>query len=357
MRCRKVRKLLGPLIDKELSEKQRQEVAAHLEGCSDCRAELESLRKAEVLSRQLARPEPDQVYWQTFLPRLKQKIVPQKKMPVRGRVRRVLDRFFAPPVPWFRVAGAVAAVLLVFFLGRALVHHEARMGRVRSLPKKLLTEQAHLAKKETTQKGPEREAVRENRPPGTSQTVAPLDEKKLAISPETPADKQVQPLEFSDQDISKTSPAMLPEKKPVATPPPPPSIEPVITADQALPMEGEMPAEGTRESFVAYRADEEAKTGISMATAARARGPERWREQINIWQDSIKAHPRSDRLAEVHLHLAESWFHLAQMTGRREDLLPAVKAQRAALDFATGELIRELLRGRIHTLEEQLQKK
>ncbi|MCK4272746.1 hypothetical protein KAX22_08855, partial [bacterium] len=297
------------------------------------------------------------VYWQTFLPRLKQKIVPQKKVPVWGRVRRVLDRFFAPPVPWFRVAGAVATALLVFFLGRALVHHEARMGRVRSLPKKLLTEQAHLAKKETAQERREKGTVRESQTPGTSQIVAPLDEKKLAISPETLADKQVEPLESSDQDISKTSRAMLPEKEPVATPPPPPSIKPVITADQALSMEGEMLAEKTQESFVAHRADKEAKAGISMVTAARTREPERWREQINIWQDSIKAHPRSDRLAEVHLHLAESWYHLAQMTGRREDLLPAVKAQRAALDFATGEPIRELLRERIHTLEEQLQKK
>ena len=118
-----------------------------------------------------------------------------------------------------------------------------------------------------------------------------------------------------------------------------------------------MLAGGSQESSVAHRADKKAGTGISTLTAARARGPEGWREQIKIWQDSIKVHPRSDRLAEAHLHLAESWYHLAQMTGRREDLLPAVKAQRAALDFATGEPIRELLRERIHTLEEQLQKK
>jgi ferric-dicitrate binding protein FerR (iron transport regulator) len=49
--CNPVRELLPAYIDHELTDEQRGPVESHLSGCSDCRAEVEALRKDERLLR------------------------------------------------------------------------------------------------------------------------------------------------------------------------------------------------------------------------------------------------------------------------------------------------------------------
>ncbi len=50
------REQLSALLDNELNEQEREQLAAHLRTCSACRAELESMRRARALVRALPQP-------------------------------------------------------------------------------------------------------------------------------------------------------------------------------------------------------------------------------------------------------------------------------------------------------------
>jgi hypothetical protein len=117
-------------------------------------------------------------------------------------------------------------------------------------------------------------------------------------------------------------------------------------------MEGEK-----REFLFLGRAAEKTSAVTSMAMVDKDSNVNHWRQQIQIWQDFIEAHPRDEQLAGAYLQLAESWYHFAQRSALREDLLQAVEAHRAALDFASEKTTRGLLGSRIEVLEKMLEKK
>jgi anti-sigma factor RsiW len=361
MRCRKIRKLLESFMDGELSQELQDEVTLHLKGCPACRAELESIQKAEALSRQLAQVEPDQVYWSTFLPRLRSKIARMEQEPARTRVRKALGKLLAPPLPWPRLAGAVAVALLVVILGRALIRHEIHMRRIRSLPKKLLSEQAQIATRESpTEKGVDlqppaarggRIKLPEEQPPKPTTPSPPEVPKSAGDMPSPREEPESAPVSPTPQED------LLPTADQISQPPEPaPQVK--ALEFQALDQmdersltreDGKLPSPG--------QAIEEEKALMNMTRAVGSYGPEYLRQQIIVWQNSIHTHPRSEKLGQSYFHLSESWYQLALMTGRRADLLQAVETQRAALDFATEESTRKLLRSRIQVLEERLRKK
>jgi hypothetical protein len=353
MDCRKTKKLLGPFMDEELPEKERQKVADHLERCSACRHRLESLHKVEALSRQLVTVKPDETYWSTFLPRLRSRMARAQKRPTGQKIREAFGRLFAPPVPWVRIAGAVAAAVLVFILGRAVVHHEARMRRVRALPKKLLSEQARVRQ----ERAPHEDVGQIESPGDLPQTAVesklPPDEEVTGTTQEEPAKKMVRPGAISPpppQDAFQTAgqasqtEEQSPEEKEKALPAP-------------AQVDVQVPVSKGQELLAFDQAGEKDKGSRSVAAAGRVFGPDHWRRQIRVWQDSVKTQPISDRLEQFYFHLADSWYQLALLTESREDLLQAVEAQRAARDFAAEESIRELLRSRAQVLEERLSKK
>ena len=43
MKCQKVRKMISPYIDEELTSREREEVGLHLKGCQECRKEMENI--------------------------------------------------------------------------------------------------------------------------------------------------------------------------------------------------------------------------------------------------------------------------------------------------------------------------
>ena len=353
MGCRKIKKLLGPFIDDELSEQQRQQVADHLERCASCRHRLESLQKVEALGRQLPTTEPDEPYWSTFLPRLRVRITRAQKKSPGQKIQEAFGRLFAPPVPWVRIAGAVATAVLVFILGHAVIHHEIRMRRVRALPKKLLTEQARVRKDKEfreevgqvePQAGPPLKPAQPQVLRG-DEITGPLEEEpaEKIVSPDVPSPPPSEDL-FLATDQTTRLREQIPTEKGQMSP--------------AAPLRDEGRPVGKRQSPQVFDLTEEKqKTARSMASAGRAPSPDHWRRQIHIWQDTIKAHPRSQQLGQFHLHLAEGWYRLALATTQREDLLQALEAHLAALDFATEEPVRELLRSRVQILEERLRKK
>ena len=100
MRCRECELLLWAFIDGELPPVQRREVAAHLEGCGQCRNAYEQLRAfpLQVGQLQMATPPPD------FSARLMERIA---LLPPPAQLAAQYERRHASP--WSGPSGMVAA--------------------------------------------------------------------------------------------------------------------------------------------------------------------------------------------------------------------------------------------------------
>ena len=78
MEHERIKKLLIPYSDGELGKEQRKTVEEHIKKCSECRAELEEMKKLEeVMSKmELKKPSKEvwQVYWTSVYNRLERRI-------------------------------------------------------------------------------------------------------------------------------------------------------------------------------------------------------------------------------------------------------------------------------------------
>ncbi len=386
MRCGKVRKSLAAFADGELPPGRREEVAAHLKGCLACRAQLESIQKVDALSRQLTHTEPEQAYWATFLPRVRSKIAQTEQRPAWARMRDALARFFAPPALWPRLAGAVAAAVLVFMVGRAIIQREAHMGRVRALPKKWLTEQAHMATRDRLQeKAMELGESPSERPPQPEEgghaevPPGPGDQTGQKVGPNRvtpepgrdpfqPAENALEGLEAQRENAgfrSRQAPAPAgrvtsalsgeaPSEDKVKVRIPRNSISATGKSFAEL---GRVSQDESSTIKVSDRGEGQRRAIAPEIESDRAADAEHWRQRIATCQEIIASSQRSDELQRAYSMLAHSWYQLALITGTRNDLLRAVEAQRAALDFTAQEAARRPFRERIEALEERLRKK
>lgn len=63
MQCQQVRELLSAFYDDELPHDQAEEVSAHIAGCAECAAELETFHKLSDLTERLDDPRPPRHVW------------------------------------------------------------------------------------------------------------------------------------------------------------------------------------------------------------------------------------------------------------------------------------------------------
>lgn len=91
--CQKVKGMLSPYIDRQLTSSEQGLVEAHLERCEACRRELESLRAVVDLVHR----------------------VPLVSPPSSFAIAEVVPKRRAVPVAVFSAATAVAVLLLAFF--------------------------------------------------------------------------------------------------------------------------------------------------------------------------------------------------------------------------------------------------
>lgn len=97
--CQKLKGMLSPYIDGQLSPSERERVEGHIEGCDACRHELESLRATVDLLHRVSTVSPPRSF--TIA-----EVVPKRRAVAFGALR---------------AATAVAVVLLAFvFMGDAL---------------------------------------------------------------------------------------------------------------------------------------------------------------------------------------------------------------------------------------------
>jgi len=109
---------LSAYLDDELEPKVRAAVAAHLAACATCAGELEELRLLQAQLLETAVPDPGTAYWSSFTNRV------QARLPTAGASApsswlERLSSWFLPSggLGWVRLAGALATVTLVAYLG------------------------------------------------------------------------------------------------------------------------------------------------------------------------------------------------------------------------------------------------
>lgn len=99
MHCHRARRLLSDYLDRRLNSEVRQALKHHLAACSDCRAELEGLRRATDLLHGVAAPQPPP----DFAEKVKRSVAAAAQRPAPVRPARQVGQ----------IAAAIACGLLV----------------------------------------------------------------------------------------------------------------------------------------------------------------------------------------------------------------------------------------------------
>lgn len=110
MNCRESKKYIYQMLDGEIPDSVKARLTPHLEGCSACQGELESIKTFQgILRSHLFTIEPskdfERVFWQKALER--------QKEPWFAR----LSKDFESLIPAFNTKQAVGFALLAFFIG------------------------------------------------------------------------------------------------------------------------------------------------------------------------------------------------------------------------------------------------
>ncbi len=86
MNCSQVQERLSAYIDNELSDAEHHDIAAHLQGCPDCKASVEFARTLSYKTRELADPTPPANLWARIESGLQEKESPVHKISSRRRL-------------------------------------------------------------------------------------------------------------------------------------------------------------------------------------------------------------------------------------------------------------------------------
>ena len=364
MKCRHIVDLLGPYLDGECSLEERRKVEEHLRRCPACRSELEQLRRIETAGRRTVPPDPGEQYWSAFLPRLRQRIGQEQRHPVPVGLGDRIRRWFSPPVPWVRLAGAMATAVLVVVIGRAFIQQKddlAPMGRPGGQPStdrviptgKNIEEMRFVADSVT--------ADREKQIPGEifgtgTETHPPV---KLPGA-QRKTENEASPEKAVPETVLRTEKSIRQKKgqadRQFVPPPTPPSepSEPFPGAEDAAVKE-EITALSDAPVDVRITADR--ATGTQIRSMARSTEVRDWRGQIQHWETVIDSSSDESILATAHVALARSWHRLVMAEPDQDNITAALQIHRTALEYAAEDSVQQLLEQQISEIEDRLQKK
>jgi hypothetical protein len=394
MKCSKISDLLGPYVDGELSPEERRTVEEHLRRCPACRAELEELRRIETAGRRTVPPDPGEEYWNTFLPRLRERIGSEQRRPAPAGWGRRIRRLFEPPVPWVRLAGAVAAAVLVMVIGRAFIDRRGDLVPMRSPAGRPPTDQVRTVEGDFRKEpyagdsaAADRERERRTVVIGEAAKATGTADQDEAPAPVAPPSQPAAPPGPTDSPelLESPQPAEPPEQReePEPTVPPETAEPPRPSEVSELSPEDRGPAgqektgfrtgtstdaatdamtaeervdEGLPAPAISQEAAQQEEEPAARTMARSAAGPDR-REQIQHWQTVIDSASGRNTLAAAHLALAESWYHLSMDEPNPENITAALEAHRTALEYAAEDSLRLLLQQRISRLNDRRPKK
>ncbi len=115
MNCKEIQKKLSAYVVGDLDDQTREEIAAHLQSCPECRHELQVLQRTGDLLEPMEMVEPPAGMWK----KIDERLVPR---PVRVRPKVPAWRGILKPV----LAGiAIAAILVAVIVGMPLIMQPA----------------------------------------------------------------------------------------------------------------------------------------------------------------------------------------------------------------------------------------
>ena len=385
MRCSHVRKLLSPYIDGELSEKKTEKIRDHVSHCTLCGEELQALQNLDTLSRETFAHEPSEAYWANFLPRLHRRIETAPPQSNWEKTYNALRNIFYPSSTWLKTAGAVASVVLIFFVGRAVIQHKGTDTLVTPLGEKRLREKIEHAADAVQEKEEKKQAVSEE-----IEEIVPSDEiaksepglELEGITEEPPPPKAQESKETKapppvTQDrgtgqvsLSPTAPKEADEelKTYIETQKPSKKMYSIAERDesqqayeQALRTQklGEKESASTQfqdivENYPKSRVADDAQFQLNLAQRSLTiESPtlDGWQQQRYAWQNFLDTYQQSELVNEACLRLAESWYHIATITLSEEHITQALEVNRSCLTKRDGE---STLKKQIQDLEKAL---
>lgn len=112
MTCHEIKELTVPYLELDLEPSRVRQVTAHLDGCAECRTEMEAVRQVLVRLKGVAVPDPGERFWNEFPADVRRQLMRERKDQRSGAVAA------AKPAarPWFGAwawPAALAASLLV----------------------------------------------------------------------------------------------------------------------------------------------------------------------------------------------------------------------------------------------------
>ena len=269
MTCDETRDTLSAYLDGALAPDERSLVAAHLEGCAECRRELEALRGTVALLKR----------------------VEAARAPA-GFVDRVVAA--ARPRPWYRRAVDAVLVLLsvklpleataVVMVGLLAIYLFERSPELQRAAREVAPSQE--AAGPAKEKAAEQLADRISRAPAPSSTPAPAEAPARAVGERDRADAP------RSQEVNPQIPAAPPAGgAPTPAPVAPPAVSAPVAAPPPLPAAAPPPE-------AKPQAKTEAAPSANVAGAARSEAESRERVlQPRAGGDSTRAAPSSARLA------------------------------------------------------------
>jgi anti-sigma factor RsiW len=108
--CRRLRPLLVDHASGGLPAADARRVDAHVDACAACRADLAAMRSVEHVLRAGRAVQPDEDFWR------------RQRQSIMRRVRTAPETPAPVLRPTWRLAGALATILLSIVVGRSVVH-------------------------------------------------------------------------------------------------------------------------------------------------------------------------------------------------------------------------------------------
>ncbi|MFQ6093644.1 MAG: zf-HC2 domain-containing protein [bacterium] len=327
MRCSSVRKLLSPYVDGELSEGRLRRVRDHLSRCGACRSELKALRTLDALSREALAQEPSEPYWASFLPRLHRKMAASPPQSSWEKAHNFIRDLLFPSSPWLKTAGAVASVMLILIVGRALIRsggdEKILSVPAEDVPKKRTEQSVSITdsleqKKELDQPALSSERVEEE----LSQTKTMDKASEEAIASEAIASEAIASKVTISPPVAREKENVL--ERSLGFSKPLKKVPSVASSEEAEQLYGQT----LRFEIVGESEDAAVQFQLNLSKYASTDTPrtlESWQEQRDLWQNFLQTYPESKLAEEACLKLAESWYHIAHITRAPEDLSQALE--------------------------------
>jgi hypothetical protein len=115
MICSEIKEFTVPYLELDLEPARVREVTIHLDGCANCRTEMEAVRQVLVRVKGATVPDPGDRFWSEFPGRVRRELA-HARMKGQGEVTPL--RQSATARPWLRTSMwpmALAASVLLFF--------------------------------------------------------------------------------------------------------------------------------------------------------------------------------------------------------------------------------------------------